>query len=389
MTWQMLPLKNFGRIITGKTPPTARTELFGEAYPFITPTDIDGSQRKVTTSRFLSSEGERFQHTLLLPPKSVCVVCIGATIGKICFTDKPSFTNQQINSIVVNETEHDALFVYYALKLKSPDLIKLAGGAATPILNKSSFSEVKIGAPPLETQQKIAAILSAYDDLIENNTRRIQILDEMVRLIYEEWFVRFRFPGYESVELVESELGVVPEGWEIKKLGLLIRRLTAGNTYRDSDIGSEGDVIVVDQSTSEYLGFHNNQPDLHADPEHPIVIFGDHTCKLQIMTTSFSIGANTVPFVTNDDTPGYYLYNLIKGLVTTQEYKRHWTELNNKMVIKASSKLCVQYDEIVKPFFVAMDVYRSKNRKLRRMRDLLLPNLMSGEIDVSNFPEPE
>ena len=73
--------------------------------------------------------------------------------------------------------------------------------------------------PPLPTQRKIAAVLSAYDDLIENNTRRIKILEEMASAIYREWFVEFRFPGHEGVEMVESELGLIPQGWEVKQLG--------------------------------------------------------------------------------------------------------------------------------------------------------------------------
>ena len=72
--------------------------------------------------------------------------------------------------------------------------------------------------PPLLLQHKIASILSAYDDLIENNTRRIKILEEMAQIIYNEWFVKFRFPGHENVKMVESELGMIPEGWEVKKL---------------------------------------------------------------------------------------------------------------------------------------------------------------------------
>ncbi len=75
-----------------------------------------------------------------------------------------------------------------------------------------------ISYPPLPTQQKIAAILSAYDDLIENNNRRIEILEEMARMLYREWFVKFRYPGHESDRFYESELGLIPEGWEVVKL---------------------------------------------------------------------------------------------------------------------------------------------------------------------------
>ena len=74
---------------------------------------------------------------------------------------------------------------------------------------------MEIPIPPLPTQRKIAAILSNYDDLIENNTRRIKILEEMAGTIYREWFVEFRFPGHENVKMVESELGLIPQGWEV------------------------------------------------------------------------------------------------------------------------------------------------------------------------------
>lgn len=122
-----------GRVVTGKTPPSSRPELFGSESPFLTPTDIDGMARFIEPSRFLSSDGAHYQHRLLLPEHSVCVVCIGATIGKVCMTSKPSFTNQQINSVVVNQDEHDPFFIYYLLTTLRDELKSNAGGAATPI----------------------------------------------------------------------------------------------------------------------------------------------------------------------------------------------------------------------------------------------------------------
>ncbi len=95
----------------------------------------------------------------------------------------------------------------------------MAGGAAQPSLRITELQEIRIPSAATSEQVRIASILSAYDDLIENNTRRIAILEEMARRIYEEWFVRFRFPGHEDVRMVESELGPVPEGWEVVRLG--------------------------------------------------------------------------------------------------------------------------------------------------------------------------
>src|SRR5690606_1798547 len=95
---------------------------------------------------------------------------------------------------------------------------KLAG-ATVDRVPLTQFPEFPISLPPITVQRRISAILSVYDDLIENNTRRIEILEEMARRLYEEWFVHFRFPGHEKVSFKESELGEIPEGWEIKELG--------------------------------------------------------------------------------------------------------------------------------------------------------------------------
>src|SRR5436305_452634 len=92
-------------------------------------------------------------------------------------------------------------------------------GSTMASLNQAIISRISLFLPPLSIQERIVTILSAYDDLIENNTRRIAILEEMSQAIYQEWFVRFRYPGHEQDELVESELGMVPEGWEVVKLG--------------------------------------------------------------------------------------------------------------------------------------------------------------------------
>jgi Type I restriction modification DNA specificity domain len=148
----------------------------------------------------------------------VCFTCIGATIGKACLTDATSLTNQQINTIVVDEHNYDPAFVYYRLVADREAIRITASGAATPIISKSAFENVRVRTPPLSTQRKIAAILSAYDDLIENNNRRIKVLGEMAQRIYREWFVDFRYPGHEDVSLVDTKIGQVPDGWEVESL---------------------------------------------------------------------------------------------------------------------------------------------------------------------------
>lgn len=383
-TWRKVTINDLGKIITGSTPPTKKTEYYGNEYPFITPTDIEIDSRIVHTERFLSQEGYEYNKKRLLPRNAVCVVCI-ASIGKICMTSVPSVTNQQINNVVVNQQKHNPYFVYYLLRTMSDILHNFAGGVATPIVNKSTFANLEVCVPPLPTQHKIAAILSIYDDLIENNTRRIKILEDMAQTLYQEWFVHYRFSGHENVPMVESELGPIPQGWAVKKVKEVVKRLKAGQTYKEADVKSTGSVIVIDQSRLSFLGFHDYEPDHYATPESPIIIFGDHTCKMQLMITHFSLGPNVVPFIAKDETPISYLFFQIFNLVETREYKRYWTELNNKVVAVADSKSREMFSDLISPFFEKIEILRRRNHNLSQSRDTFLPKLISGEIDVSDL----
>ena len=142
-TWRNITIDDLGQIITGSTPPTKKAEHYGNEYPFITPTDIKIDSRIVQTERFLSQKGYEYNKNRLLPRNAVCVVCI-ASIGKICMTTVPSVTNQQINSVVVDQQKHDPYFVYYLLSTKADMLYNIAGGVATPIVNKSTFANLGV-----------------------------------------------------------------------------------------------------------------------------------------------------------------------------------------------------------------------------------------------------
>ena len=281
----------------------------------------------------------------------------------------------------------DSRYLYYTVTHQpfTDYLTNNAKGAAYPAVDTDTIARAEIWLPPLPTQRKIAAILSTYDDLIENNLRRVKILEGMAQLVYREWFVNFRFPGHEDVRMVESELGMIPEGWETKKTKEIIRRLKAGNTYTMNDVQEIGEVIVVDQSRDEYLGFHNNEADHKASLDKPIIIFGDHTCKMQLMVEAFSVGPNVVPFVAVNNLSIYYVFLLVKDLVLTREYKRHWTELSNRQVAVSLLGITKQFANLVIPMFEDIETLRKKNINLRRTRDLLLPKLISGEMDVSEL----
>lgn len=206
-------------IVTGKTPSTKDEANFSDEYPFITPSDIPSYNEKyiTNTERGISTKGSKSLKGYMLPKGSICVVCIGSTIGKMCYTITDCYTNQQINSIIPKD-EYNSNYLFYLIRYLKGYFQLIGGGTGSGkgIVNKTTFSKVKL--PIIEDrriQDKIACILSTYDDLIEKNNRKIEILQDMAEELYKEWFVRFRFPGYKTAKFTDG----IPDGWEVKRCG--------------------------------------------------------------------------------------------------------------------------------------------------------------------------
>ncbi|WP_456321682.1 restriction endonuclease subunit S [Palaeococcus sp. (in: euryarchaeotes)] len=175
--WRVVRIKDTGKVITGKTPPTSEARYWNGGIPFITPADVGDAPYVYTTNRYVSKEGAEKVGSLL-PKDTVLVVCIGSTIGKIALTYQESITNQQINAIICKEniTPH---YLYYTLLFHSKRLKSWSGTAAVPIIKKSLFEKFKIPLPPLSEQQKIAEILMTVDRKLELLRRRREKLERI------------------------------------------------------------------------------------------------------------------------------------------------------------------------------------------------------------------
>jgi type I restriction enzyme S subunit len=397
-----LRIGDLGKVVTGKTPSSSKPEMFGHTYPFITPSDMNGRDRHIQTERFLSAVGAQAQSRLILPPRSVCVVCIGATIGKLCMVDRPSFSNQQINAVIVDEDEFDPFFVYHLLTPLGDELKATAGGAATPIINKTAFSEIKVKVPPLAIQRRIAGILSAYDDLIENGQRRIGVLERMSRGLYREWFMKFRFPGHESVPLVASPLGDIPQGWEVKKLGEVADAVNRGisPTYDEN-----GDSLVINQKCirDQRINLEPARRQTKPLPPDKVVRFGD------VLINSTGVGTlGRVAQVYQDfgkcsvdthvtivrakadidvDFFGCCLHSEQETFERLGVGATGQTELSRTAI--ATIEICIPPDELQKLFGRIVRATRTsvinltnQIQNLRRTRDLLLPRLLSCELAI-------
>lgn len=288
-------------------------------------------------------------------------------------------------------------------------IIGCARGAASQVrMPIGLLKEMPIAVPPTTTQQKIASILSAYDDLIENNTRRIAILEEMARRLYEEWFVRFRFPGHEGVPMVESELGLVPQGWVAATIGdaasyvnrglspkydesaaclvlnqkcIRDQRLTLGVARRQSKpvpadkLLQFGDVLINSTGVGT-LGrvaqVQENLTNCTADSHVSIVRAGDN-CDLDYF--GLSLFAQQAHFEA-------------QGVGSTGQTELSRARISETSIVLPPLNVQQQFGKLVRPMRNLAIILQNKNQNLRTTRDLLLPKLISGELDVSTLPEP-
>ncbi|MGM0563571.1 MAG: restriction endonuclease subunit S [Pseudomonadota bacterium] len=409
-TWNTLTIASLGKVVTGKTPPSAKPEQFGDKYPFVTPSDIKFGNKSAATERFLSGRGVEAHKRIQLPKKTVCVVCIGATIGKVCFTDQLSISNQQINSIIVDSKKHDPDFVFYIASLLRGTLEAYAGGAATPIVNKTAFSKIKLRVPNRYAQRKIAAILTAYDDLIEVNKRRIALLEKMAEELYREWFVRLRFPGYQGTRFVKG----VPEGWEVLELKELVediidyRGLTPkklGGHWTDDGIIAlsalnvkAGELIRLDDSKrvsetlyERWMRKRLQAHDILLTSEAPLgqVYFLVDSEQYVLSQRLFAVRANQAKV-----TP-VYLYQYLRYPIGQGQLQVRATGstvggirqalLKKVEVIVPTDTLMKKHEEYALPIKEEIHALWKTNNNLTKTRDLLLPRLISGKLSVEDL----
>lgn len=186
MGWEVKKVKDFGEVVTGKTPPTEKPDVFSDSehgFMFITPGDVDTAKYIEQTERYVSEKGIKYSYTL--PPNAVCEICIGSTIGKIGITTKECCTNQQITSVVVND-ENDAEFFYYAMSARKDHFKSVAGINATPQINKSEYSKYRVLCPKTKAEQiKIAQKLSAIDTEINKKQNKVAVLERLKKSLMQ------------------------------------------------------------------------------------------------------------------------------------------------------------------------------------------------------------
>jgi type I restriction enzyme S subunit len=225
-------LDELGFVSRGRSRHRPRNDasLYGGEYPFFQTGDIKAANLYLTEYTQTYSEAGLAQSKMW--DKGTLCITIAANIAETAILGIPGCFPDSVVGFIPDPDKADVRFIKYYIDILKLGMQSISRGTTQDNMSVEKLMSFDFDVPDLPTQRKIAGILSAYDDLIENNLRRIKILEEMAQSLYREWFIHFRFPGHKSVKFVDSELGQIPKGWEVKKLETLYRTSSGGTPSR-------------------------------------------------------------------------------------------------------------------------------------------------------------
>jgi type I restriction enzyme S subunit len=402
--WSCRRLDQLGFVGRGRSRHRPRNDpsLYGGPYPFFQTGDVRAAELYLSRhSQTYNQEG--LAQSKLWQPGTLCIT-IAANIAESAILAVEGCFPDSIVGFVADPEEADVRFVKYAIDTMKLQMQSISRGTTQDNLSLDKLLTFGIPVPSLPTQRKIAAILSAYGDLIENNARRIAILEEMAQLLYREWFVHFRFPGHEDMEMLDSELGVIPQGWEVVRLCEVatVNRASLGKSDNPDEINyvTIGSVTEGSVENVETIPYKEAPSRAQRIVKHGDIIW----TKVRPNLKSYALILDPVPnmivstgfaVITPRQLPYTYLYHAL----TTERFVDYLTKLATGAAYPAvrvkdfkDAKVLRPTEGVLEPFhrFVAnlhaeREILHQKNEVLRLTRDLLLPRLVSGELDVSSL----
>lgn len=290
----------------------------------------------------------------------------------------------------------DSRYLYYWVSRPefSDYLSAHAKGVAYPAVSPEDIGGAEILLPSLPIQRRIASILSAYDDLIENNLRRIKILEEMARALYREWFIEFRFPGHEKVPLVSSVIGPIPKGWRIAPLSSVVDFMKGRkpNETRESPLPGDVRLLLIDVLRGGSPIFASPEKIILAEMRDTLMVMdGSNSCEV---TTGYSgaVGSTLGRFRVKE--PNILSPHALHQFLLSKEVEFRLKNIGvaiphaNKDYIFSQSivipprPIMAQFDVQAAPIYKLVEIQKLRVYNLRRTRDLLLPRLLSGQIPV-------
>jgi type I restriction enzyme S subunit len=330
-------------------------------------------------------------------------------IGRSLFIEQPpEEVTHSAFSIRLRFTSREVHPKFYAYCFRTPlirqGLTAQGGGTNINNLNQDILNALEVPLPPLPVQQRIANILSAYDELIENGQRRIRILEDMARALYREWFVNFRFPGHENIKLVDSTLGKIPKGWKVKKLGEVTLYLNRGISPIYDENGSS---TVINQKCirDQRLSLEPARRQTKPIPTDKQVRFGDvlinstgvgtlgRVAQVYQELGEYTVDTHVTLARQNTEVDlDFFGLTLLShqetfdrlGVGATGQTELSRTSIANVELVVPPLAIQASYGEIARPMRKAAITLTTQIQNLRQTRDLLLPRLLSGQVELAS-----
>ena len=378
--WKSFQVGEIGKVITGKTPKTSISDNYGGYIPFLTPSDDMSVKYVRKTAKTLTEKGLSEVKNAILPANSVCVSCIGSDLGKVVITTRPTVTNQQINSIVVDEARFDISFVYYAMRILGKKLNFISKtSTAVPIVNKSSFSSYEIECPSLKEQKQIAAVLSVLDAKIECNRMINDNLQQQAMALYAEMFLNSSDNNVTSGTL--SDIAVITMG-----------QSPSGSSYNEDGVGE-----VFYQGRAEF-GFRFPKRRLFTTEPKRMAETGDVLLSVRAPVGDLNeayerccIGRGLGAIHSKTGHSSFVLYTMFALRSQLDVFNGEGTVFGsinrdalNAIPIDIPPVTEIdQFEAVAHPMDELIRANYEENCRIEAIRDSLLPKLMSGEIDVS------
>ena len=355
------------------------------------------------TEEKITENGLENSSTKLIPANSVIVAMYGDgdTAGNVAINKVPLTTNQACCNFTLNPEQANYRFVYYYLKGSYNNLINLKLGGSQQNLNAQSLKSFPINHPAVKTQKKIAAILSAYDELIENNQRRIALLEKMAEEIYREWFVRLRFPGHEKVKFVKG----MPDGWQPVPSNKVFNVLSGGTPNTDNPVYWDGHIpfftprdagenyyILKAEKSLTQKGLDSCNSRLYKKDTIFITARGT-VGKIGLAYRNMAMNQSCYALTTRKEGAVYFYFLSMKNAIAYIKGVSKSGVFDNIIVdtfkvvpiFMPPQPLIARFNEIATPIFRQLGVLSEVNEKLIKIRDMLLPRLISGKLSVENL----
>ena len=376
------------------------TELFdqklGDVLTFQRGHDITKKEQSPGQFPVISSGGASSTHVEYRYEGPGVVIGRKGSLGGVYWSEGPYWPHD--TTLWVRDFKgNDPKYLYYFLK--TLQLERFDAGASNPTLNRNHLHLLEVTVLPPNRQRSVADRLSAFDDLIENNHRRIEILEEMARLLYREWFVHFRFPGHEDVELVDSELGPIPEGWMVSPFASIVTEIKASVAETEIPSGSalvglehlpRRSTTLTEWDMAETVGsrrkvfeagdilFGKIRPYFHKVVDAPIDGYSS-TDAIVFRPSDYAERALCV--ASSDD----FVSTAVATSNGTKMPRANTDLLLNYPIPEPPAHLATDFEELAAPMSAMRRNLSQQNRVLREARDLLLPRLVSGELDVAEL----